>query len=449
MAESANALKYPGPFAGDDHARLIHPSDARGVVTIAGTVRNAAGDYRWHERKYEIDQLPAACRMLAGCPSAYISHQRFIAWRRVSQLFQLGAFYQDIDYHKTKVHAGRPPREVATAVLMALDHAGIPDPWILSTGRGLLLLWPHEPVPRQAVGRWRHVQKTISRALHGFGVDSAAASDAARVFRITGSLNLKQPDDDLQTVQLLHRPAQERWSFGEFADEILPYTRAEVHSLNIERANRKARGQHVPPTANGFSGETLWEARLTDLQRLLHHRWWGDLPEGQRDLWLFLTCNAMSWLAPSQAWSREFFALAREAAGWPDNETRQRMASIFNRAEAAARGEKVEWNGYHVDPRYRFRTQTLIDWLEISDQEIREAGLSTIIPEHMRRERHREQERERRRKQGAQEREAYLADTQARRDAIQNLRAQGYTQRAIATELGVGERTVRLALKGR
>ena len=70
--------------------------------------------------------------------------------------------------------------------------------------------------------------------------------------------------------------------------------------LRIRRAARDAKKptKRDAKAAQGFGMATLWEARLRDLQALVSRvRWSGELPEGQRDIWMFLACNAMSWLA--------------------------------------------------------------------------------------------------------------------------------------------------------
>ena len=42
------------------------------------------------------------------------------------------------------------------------------------------------------------------------------------------------------------------------------------------------------------------------------------------------------------------------------------MRLICNRAHMAARGERVTWEGVELDPRYRFRTETIIELLGIT-----------------------------------------------------------------------------------
>ena len=185
----------------------------------------------------------------------------------------------------------------------------------------------------------------------------------------------------------------------------------------------------------------LWADRLADLDRLLELRWFGALPPGHRDIWMFLSACALSWMVPAWAVRREVRTLAVRAIGgdWGERELESRMHAALHRAEAAGRGETVTWQGVQVDPRYRFRTSTILDWLDITLEEQRE--LRTLIgPEESAR-RYRKHQAGRgalggrasgaRRRQGTAERDARILE----------LHAAGWSGRAIARELGLASKT--------
>ena len=114
----------------------------------------------------------------------------------------------------------------------------------------------------------------------------------------------------------------------------------------------------------------LWGRRLDDLQALRELRWFGPLPPGHRDRWLFLASVALSWMVPAHLVRREVLHLAREALGgaWTREAVLRDMGAALRGAEAAAAGHLVEWppgSGELIDPRYRFRDQTIIDWLDV------------------------------------------------------------------------------------
>jgi hypothetical protein len=64
-----------------------------------------------------------------------------------------------------------------------------------------------------------------------------------------------------------------------------------------------------------FTSATLWEARLSDLQRLKALRWFGDPMPDFRDRWLFVAGVGMSWLAVPQVLRREEARAFRAGSG--------------------------------------------------------------------------------------------------------------------------------------
>jgi len=121
-----------------------------------------------------------------------------------------------------------------------------------------------------------------------------------------------------------------------------------------------------------------------------------------------LAVNAMSWLAPPEVLMREAWALAHQVGGWDEPEASTRLQAIFKRAQRAARGETVGWRGQKIDPRHRFRSATIREWLGITAEE--EQHLRVLISPKEKRRRHREAERTRKHQHGEtqQTRTAYL-----------------------------------------
>ena len=105
------------------------------------------------------------------------------------------------------------------------------------------------------------------------------------------------------------------------------------------------------------------------------------------------------------------------------------------RAKAAARGEKVLFNGMQVDARYRFRNTTLVAALEVTDSEALE--LKTILPANEARRRNTQRHATVRRENGALLRDSYVDRARDRRDKAIELSQAGLSRRSIAEELGV------------
>ena len=106
---------------------------------------------------------------------------------------------------------------------------------------------------------------------------------------------------------------------------------------------------------------------------------------------MLLAGVAISYLVPAPMVHREIIALADQVTGgrWRERETASRMSSVIARAEQAARGERIDYRGRMVDPRYRFRTSTIIELLDITEAEMRACGFRQLVSPEIRREQHR------------------------------------------------------------
>jgi len=78
---------------------------------------------------------------------------------------------------------------------------------------------------------------------------------------------------------------------------------------------------------------------------------------------------------------------------WTESSTDGAMGTAYRKAVAALAGETVEWNGKQVDIRYRFKSSTIIDWLDISEEEMRDAGLRDLCSADIKAERSAERSR--------------------------------------------------------
>jgi hypothetical protein len=384
-----------------------------------------------------VDDLPDVLPAVAGESNVYLSTQRFHGWRRISKLASCGALAVDLDYYRMPELRGMEPERVLETAMIALEAARIPAPALaIASGRGLYLLWFHSPIPRQALTRWNACQRTLYEALKPLGADRAAL-DAARVLRLVGTRHAGTGAMVRALAGGAGGDAGEVWDFDALAHEVLPVGRGELHDLRVHRAARDARRPRERPrgTPEGYTAATLWEARLSDLQRLRELRWFDGEMTDYRDRWLFIAGVAMGWLAVPAVLQRELHALAREVGGWTEGKTRSKMHAVFRTAHAASRGERVEWQGVQVDPRYRMKNATVLDWLEITPEEERE--MTTLISDDERRRRWRERREAGRRAAGAVKREKYLQTAAARREQVRTLRSEeGMTLRRIAEITG-------------
>ncbi len=124
--------------------------------------------------------------------------------------------------------------------------------------------------------------------------------------------------------------------------------------------------------------------------------------------------------------------------GYPEQMDRSNMVQVVERAHRAARGEKVEWMGRKVDPRYGYRNETIIDLLEITEDE--QKRMRTIIGPAERRRRDRERKRRQRREEGVRDRSA---TARTRFVEVGRRTAAGESVTKIAEALGVSKDRVK------
>lgn len=158
--------------------------------------------------------------------------------------------------------------------------------------------------------------------------------------------------------------------------------------------------------------------------------------------------TALSWFVVPEAVPREIHNISRDVADWSGREAATRMHAVLSRSAMAARGEKIEWNGRLIDPRYHYKNQTIIDLLEITPSE--ERYMDVIISSDEARRRHRTKERERKHRTGEvkMSRSEYTAAADRDRVRAAELRVQGLTQSQIADALGCSQQRVSKLLKG-
>ncbi len=279
------------------HARYLHDSGNEYVIVGQKTDRDP-----WIENSYQVEKLYEVLPNYAGLNDVYLSLNRFYGSRK--RLAKLSALYSDLDYYNVSELAHMSPEGIFTLALESLEQAKIPHPSLaMSTGRGLALVWRHEPEPGNVLSKWVLCQQHIFEALKPLGADPKA-KDAARVFRLAGTYNSKSGT----LVQSIFENLDDVWEFGDLADEILPLTgeqwkqhKAQLLAQEAEKeAVRGARtasegqrdgrkgfalpyppygppGRLMAPTRASGDGQTAaWAARLLDVRcRLL-----DELPDG-------------------------------------------------------------------------------------------------------------------------------------------------------------------------
>ncbi len=435
------------------YACLLHPIGRPRKVALAQKVGG-----EWRERRVWVADLAAEVTRLAGVQDAYISMQSFYGKRGIERLAQLGCAYVDLDYYNVAVWAGQRPEIVAQEVLEALQEARVPAPGlILSTGRGLSVIWLHSLNPKQALPRWAKMQGHLGNVLARFGPDKNAR-DAARVFRICGTRNSRADDGVVRVVWMAgSAETLPRWSFDILFDEVMPLTREEFATERARRAEKRAAekartaGKRPAPVSK-LGGRSYWETVLADLHRLRWHRCAdGRVPSGSRNAWVLIAAVAHSWLAPPETAEDEIIALAKEVADWTPQQAKSCAAAVLRKAEQAAKGETVEYRGHEGDPRYWFKVATIIDDLAITPEEMSDAGLRVLINKDVKMKHARQRQEASQRRKGVQSRAAYRVQAREQAsvhaDDILALYACLGSAKAVADHLGIPKDTAKRRLQ--
>lgn len=386
---------------------------------------------------------------------SYLSQAQFMRPnRRAVNLYSLPLLFCDLD-PLSRRHI--PPEEWQRVVLMVCKDEGIPAPsLIVYSGRGVHLKWILDrPLPRAALPRWNLAQRLLGERFQHIGADPQAR-DASRVLRLEHTVNTKTGQRcEVIWVNQDSDGLPLRYAFDVLFDEVAPLARGQLEALresrDADKAGKPSHGPALKLVKGGRYGlkrinyqELAWH-RLEDLRALaeMRARQQGS-PEplkGQRMLFLFWSLNFMALshaVTPASFW-KEAQALASSLApGWSYDKSE--LSTIYHKTKAYFQGEVVDFDGRKVPPLYTPRNATLIDRFAITDNEQRK--LRTIVSQEEARRRDAERKRQARRSAGAQERAAYEATAQHRRELARALRAEGFCNAEIAERLGVHAKSV-------
>jgi DNA-binding CsgD family transcriptional regulator len=170
---------------------------------------------------------------------------------------------------------------------------------------------------------------------------------------------------------------------------------------------------------------------------------YGGVPEGYRDLVLFLGSVALSWLALPATWWGEVQSLAAELTPSLRRSEWQTYVGTAHRRLLASVGDGKQ------EQRYRYSTARIVCDLGISREEM--ASLEMLIdPDltHTRKlERDRVRDEKARRARGAVQRDTYLSTAADLSQQVAKLSSEGYSLQGIADRMGISRATIQSALK--
>ena len=382
----------------EDYVRLLHPPGSRGKATLM----QLNGKNETYSRTYDTRNLSNIVGAWLDV-SGYVALNRYFGPRARNPLAALNALYVDLDYHTLPEWRGIAPEVVAQAFLATVEAMGISLPSLINdTGRGLAAIWLIDEIPRGALSRWKSVMSLLPSLFKKFGADRAC-TDAARVFRLPGTINKKSGRE----VRVIGGTLQ-RLAYDDLADCIYIAagrpTRRELATKRDAASSKKSSTSKKTGALRGLPAALRFAQIRSDLERLSEH-WGGVVPVGKRNTWLhlFATCLTQEHnVADLEDTLRTVAALA--TPDLKESEVDAVIKSALKRAEAAYASNP------NLDGRLNYSGATVAELLDVSDPQARQLQLRQVYSLTERTRRNRERLTARRRQRGVQPREEYLAE---------------------------------------
>lgn len=360
------------------------------------------GYNQWHYKYAELKELD-----LTG-ENIYITLNTFFKpYRRLECIKELNALFIDLDYYKTKF--------TKEQIIMNLEenyfNKIIPETnYILDSGRGLALIWLINKVPSQALPLWKAIEEYLYKQLKEFGADRQAL-DATRILRVPGSTNSKS-----KTVVSIIDEYDYIYDLREIQKEFLPELKP--------KDKKKGRPKKINYI---YRERSLYYARIQDIVKLCELRGY-DL-KGHREIVLFLYRYYLCSFTEDVHKALEDVLELNSMFIYPLKENEVMRAT--RSAEKCYLDKNKE---------YKYKNDTLIELLEITEYE--EAQMSTIISKNEYKRRDRVYQKNKyQRKLKSEGKISEKEKLSQRRAKIKDLLAEGLEQKDICLQLNISKRT--------
>jgi len=384
-------------------------SNSNGWITRS--VIDKKGYSQWHYKYAELKDLD-----MSG-ENIYITLNTFYKpCRRLENIKELNTLFIDLDYYKT----GKTKDQVLMDLEKNYFNQSIPIPnYVIDSGRGMYLIWLIKSVPSQALPLWKAVQDYLYKQLKCFGADRQAL-DATRILRVPGSINSKSKTvvnilDEYEYVYDL-REIQ-----NGFLPELKPYEKKKGRPSKINYIYRE---------------RSLYYGRIQDIIKLCELREY-DL-KGHRELILFLyryyLCSFTEDIEKALNDALELNSMFRKA---------------LSKREVIRATRSAERCYLDKNKQYKYKNETLIELLEITEEEQRDMTIIISKEEYKRRKRIRNKNsydgekakkiyQEKLKSQGKLSEKEKISQ---RREKILDLLDKGHTQKEIYTLMKISKRT--------
>lgn len=395
----------------------------------------------------------------------YISMAIYNAKRRTElHVKEMVWLYIDIDC-KLKPLTLEESRELATAIL---EREDLPEPTLIEfSGHGLQIfynlknatnipLW--KSYQNEIVENFKcildeiqeHTLTELSSLIESSGIHIDALKDVSRVGRVPDTANVKYKNntvyskeiyksDKVYTLEDLHM-----YKVFENVPTYEPYNVYNVTNTEI----KEMREQAIKSNTKGVSQklryflETIIATRIEDLETLIKVRNRNGITDGYRNKLVFIYTATLSSLGYSKQDAWEELEILNKLFIQPLS-TKELNNCLNTCYEKKLRAFK---NDMRVLERtyYKFKTQTIIDMLDIAESEQEE--LKILVGQKIRTRRNWSKNgkkyNSKRRKEYAQATASKRKDKEKRNKEIKALKQQGYTNKQLMEMYGLSKRTI-------
>lgn len=375
---------------------------------------------------YEIERF-------YGLDNVFISPNTFFIKKRlVRNIRHLRALYIDLDLDLNRIGKA----EAVYKVFILAEEGKIPRPTlVVDSGRGIHLYWRIQNAPYAALYTWQQLEDYLYNNLKHLWADRSA-TDAARLLRLPNTINSRNG----ALCRILYMNNDLTYNMYDLRERFLGYKK----ESSQRKKDKNKKGQNKAKITNFFTSYSLHLARIDDIETLCQLRNWDMKGYRNKVLHCWIYWNGIyvrdlaqlekmalefnnTFLEPldDQAVSAVVTSCDRAIEGFLEYHKRLTNKESLNSSKSILRGTG-----------YNYRNRTLIDMLDITEEEQRH--LKTIIGTNEKYRRNNVR-RTPRNEQGLTPRQQSKQDNIK---AVKQLADQGLKQREIAKELDITQARV-------
>lgn len=383
----------------ENYLKVVY-GNSKGWITKAEIKK---GTYsQWHYKASELILMDFKSE------NTYITPNTFYKpYRRLECIKELNSLFIDLDYYKI----GKTKDQIIMDLEDNYFNKKIPIPnFIMDSGRGLYLIWSIKKLPSMALPLWKAVQDYFWNQLKELGADRQAL-DATRILRVPGSINSKT-----NTVVSIIDEYKYEYELREIQEEYLPELKP--------KEKKKGRPNKV---CFIYRERSLYYGRIQDIIKLCELREYHL--KGHREVLLFLYRYYLcSFTEDTKKALDDVIELNRM------------FKNPLRENEVIRATQSAERCYLDNDKQYKYKNDTLIELLEITEEEQKHMKILISKEEYRRRDRvyQKKKYQEQLKAQGKINKKSEISQ---RREKIKDLLGKGLKRKDIYPLLNISLKT--------